>query len=133
MFAKRGQIAPIRLENEYVRLFINALPEVPCPPYGSVYLEGTLMGVSTIQLSDIYRKYGLIPEEMPDHIAVECEFLAWLSEKSRDSQEARLDFDFLLHHLQEWICPFLTRVVQHDQLGWYGQCAEWAKGYFTTA
>ena len=27
-------IAPTLLENEYVRLFINAMPELPCAPYG---------------------------------------------------------------------------------------------------
>ncbi len=44
LLGERKAIDHIRLETEYVRLFINALPEVPCAPYGSVYLEGSVMG-----------------------------------------------------------------------------------------
>ena len=64
-------IDPVRLENEYVRLFVKAMPEVPCAPYGSVYLEGTVMGESTVKVAHIYRQYGMEPEELADHIAVE--------------------------------------------------------------
>jgi TorA maturation chaperone TorD len=44
LIAEMKGIDPVRLENEYIRLFVNAMPEVPCAPYGSVYLEGTIMG-----------------------------------------------------------------------------------------
>jgi len=128
LLTERTQLDPILLENEYVRLFVNALPEVACAPYGSVYLEGTLMGASTMRVAAMYRKYGLHPDGLPDHISVESEFLAWLSGEVMHSSEARKDFDFLWAHFQGWLPLFFAQVEQHDQLGWYRRCAEWAKG-----
>jgi len=132
LLAERTRFDPILLENEYVRLFVNTLPEVPCPPYGSVYLEGTVMGESTMRVAEIYRKYRLNPNELPDHISVESEFLAWLSGEVMQSPTAGHDFDFLLGHFQQWVIPFLVRVEQHDQLGWYRRCAGWARRVLQT-
>jgi len=120
-------IDPVRLENEYVRLFVNAMPEVPCAPYGSVYLEGTVMGASTVKVAGIYRRYGMEPEDLADHIAVESEFLAWLHGRAVEAPAAREDFVFLLGHLRTWTALFFDMVGQHDQLGWYRQCAQWAR------
>jgi TorA maturation chaperone TorD len=125
--AEWNDIDPVRLENEYVRLFINAMPEVPCAPYGSVYLEGSVMGVSTLKVMDIYRKYGVTVEELADHIAVESEFLAWLSGLATEDEGAREDFDYLLGHLRDWTSRFFDQVEQHDQLGWYRRSAETAR------
>ncbi len=119
-------IDPIRRENEYVRLFVNAMPEVPCAPYGSVYLEGSVMGETTLKVADIYRKYGLATEELADHIAVESEFLAWLHGAAADT-EARQDFTYLLGHLRQWTEPFFTQVEQHDRLGCYRRSAGLAR------
>jgi hypothetical protein len=47
------------LQNRYVSLFINHLPEVPCIPCGSWYLEGTLMGPSTVKLANLIGNTGL--------------------------------------------------------------------------
>jgi TorA maturation chaperone TorD len=121
--AERNNIDPVRLENEYVRLFINAMPEVPCAPYGSVYLEGSVMGESTLKVMDIYRKYGVVVEELADHIAVESEFLAWLSGPAAEDERAQEDFDSLLGHLRGWTALFFDQVEQHDQLGWYRRSA----------
>lgn len=120
-------LAPVRLQNEYVRLFINALPEVPCAPYGSVYLEGSVMGESTVRVGEIYRKYGLETTELPDHIAVESEFLAWLHGEAAKDEAAREDYRYLLDHLKEWTSLFFARVEQHDQLGCYRQSARLAR------
>lgn len=115
------------LENEYVRLFVNSLPEVPCAPYGSVYLEGTVMGETTLKVADIYRQYGMIPEELADHIAVESEFLAWLHGVAAGDATARKDFTFLLGHLRQWTEAFFQNVERHDQLGCYRQGAGLAR------
>jgi TorA maturation chaperone TorD len=120
-------LAPVRLQNEYVRLFINALPEVPCAPYGSVYLEDSLMGESTVRVREIYRKYGVEATELPDHIAVESEFLAWLHGLAASDEAAREDYRYLLGHLKEWTTIFFDRVEQHDQLGCYRQSARLAR------
>ena len=120
-------ITPTRLENEYVRLFINAMPELPCAPYGSVYLEGSVMGESTLKITDIYRKYRMATDEPADHIAVESEFLAWLHGRVVEFPQAREDFDHLFGHLRQWTASFFAQVEQHDQLGCYRQCAQWAR------
>lgn len=123
LVAGMNRIELVRRQNEYVRLFINALPEVPCAPYGSVYLEGALMGESTVWVGELYRKYGLATTELADHIAVESEFLAWLHGAALSDEAARQDYDALLAHLLEWAGTFFTQVEQHDQLGCYRQSA----------
>jgi TorA maturation chaperone TorD len=120
-------IEPVRLENEYVRLFINAMPELPCAPYGSVYLEGSVMGESTLKIADIYRKYGMATVEPADHIAVECEFLAWLHGQAAGDAGVRSDFEALLTHLRQWTGPFFDQVEQHDRLGCYRRSAAAAR------
>lgn len=122
----------ILLENEYVRLFINAMPEVPCPPYGSVYLEGSVMGESTLKVAAIYRKYGVASEEPADHIAVESEFLAWLHGRVATDGDARQDFIYLLGHLRQWTGPFFTKVAEHDRLGCFRHAAETARRVLAT-
>ncbi len=114
------------LQAEYVRLFINALPEVPCPPYGSVYLEGTLMGESTVRLRNLYARYGCQTEEMADHIAVELEFLALLAALNPDGP-VREDYQFVLDHLHRWTPAFLAKVEENDRLGFYRAASRYAQ------
>ena len=123
---------PTALENEYVRLFVNSMPEVPCAPYGSVYLEGTVMGETTLKLSECYRRYGMEPDELADHIAVESEFLAWLHGRAGESAENRKQYDYLLGHLQQWTTGFFSQVEQHDRLGCYRHCARVARGLLSS-
>lgn len=118
---------PILLENEYVRLFINAMPELPCAPYGSVYLEGSVMGESTVKVAGIYRKYGMETAEPADHIAAESEFLAWLHGRAAGDAAAGRDFASLLGHLRQWTDPFFREVDRHDRLGWYRRGAAAAR------
>ncbi len=127
LIAEMQGIDPVRLENEYIRLFVNAMPEVPCAPYGSVYLEGTVMGESTVKVGDVYRKYGMAHEELADHIAVESEFLAWLYGKAGEAPEAEKDFAYLLGHLRQWTGSFFDQVIRHDRLGCYRRGAELAR------
>ena len=111
-----------KLQGHHVRLFINALPEVPCPPFGSCYLEGSLLGESTQWVDQLYRRYGLETDEIPDHIAVELEFLAFLADPRTSASPE--DFDALLGHLRSWMPEFLDRVRQHDQSGFYRAVSE---------
>jgi len=128
---KKWEMAPeenglLVLQNNYVNLFINALPEVPCPPYGSFYLEGILMGQSTVQVKNIYHEYGLQTEEMPDHIAVELEFLAMLSTIAAHDP-VQQDYDFLLNHLRQWTPEFFKRVEINDDKGFYKEVSRYAR------
>ncbi|MDD5205736.1 MAG: molecular chaperone TorD family protein [Desulfobacterales bacterium] len=114
------------LQAEYVRLFINALPETPCPPYGSFYLEGTLMGDTTIRLRDLYAGHGFHTEEMEDHISVELEFLALLSMASKQEGVGE-SLDFLLGHLRSWTPAFLEDIEKADQGGFFGELSKSAR------
>ncbi len=125
--AEMRNLSPVRLQNEYTRLFINALPQVPCAPYGSVYLEGRVMGDSTVSVREIYRKYGLAPNELPDHIAVECEFLGWLHGVALNDPRAAEDYLAVLDHLKQWAPAFFDCVERHDQLGCFGRAAALAR------
>ncbi len=115
----------LRLQNQYVRLFINALPQVPCPPYGSCYLEGTLMGESTVAIAQLYGDYGLETPEMPDHLAVELEFLAFLTHPASGARAQ--DVRRLWDHLRSWTPEFFDRVEGHDQEGFYRATAQLAR------
>lgn len=80
------------LQIEYTRLFINAVPHVIAPPYGSVYMdgEGALMSRSTEQIRNFYRERGfeLAPgTEIADHLVCELDFLSLLAETARAADE----------------------------------------------
>jgi TorA maturation chaperone TorD len=105
------------LQNQYVSLFINSLPEVPCPPFGSVYLEGTVMGQSTVRIKKLYAKYGLETDEIPDHIAAELAFLRFLADPKVQADPK--DYQALLAHLRRWTPEFFERVMQNDSSGFF--------------
>lgn len=116
----------VDLQAEYVRLFINSLPELPCPPYGSFYLEGTLMGESTVNLKKLYARFGWHTDELADHFAVELEFLALLA-AAGDDEPVLAAFQEVWEHLRCWAPDFLARVAAHDQSGFYRQAARYAQ------
>lgn len=123
----------VALQNEYVRLFINALPTLPCPPYGSVFLEGTVMGRSTVELARRSESLGMRCTEVADHISVECEFLALLCSLADNSTETVTDAAFVTDHLTSWAGNFFDLVEQHDRLGPYRRSAAFGRQVCTTA
>jgi len=114
------------LKAAYVYLFVKALPEIPCPPYRSFYLEGTLMGESTVRLNKLYNEYGFQTDELADHIAVELEFLAFLTTLLSHNQ-IQEDYDFLLNHLRRWTSWFFEQMKKCDQTGFYKELSRYAK------
>ncbi len=118
---------------EYARLFIGPF-KVLAPPYASVYFgETQLNNEITDMVKAYYEKAGLIFEEasndLPDHIAVETEFLQFLAAAaSRDSEESRMaesvDFselylDFLKNHYQKWVPAFCNSVIKQTNSEFY--------------
>ena len=124
LFFETGDLAS--LQAAYVSLFINARPETPCPPYGSFYLEGTLMGTSTVRLNKLYHEYGFQTDELADHIAVELEFLALLTTLISHKQVLD-DYNFLLDHLRQWTPAFFDQVEKNDETGVYRDVSRYAK------
>ncbi|HSR37254.1 MAG TPA: molecular chaperone TorD family protein [Desulfurivibrionaceae bacterium] len=103
-------LAPLQVE--YTRLFINAIPHVVAPPYGSVYLsdDGMLYGNSAVLTKNFYREHGFdLPGEadIPDHLSLELEFLALLAEERHEEEV----FLFLRDHFRPWFPAFQARVL----------------------
>jgi putative dimethyl sulfoxide reductase chaperone len=130
------------LQKEYTRLFINARPKVPAPPYGSLYLEnkGMIWGETTLEAVKLYGEAGLKVAEdfkdIPDHFAAELEFMWYLIReeiKARgllinnssgiDMKKAEKMADmqprFLRDHLGLWFERFLDKVITSTRLVFY--------------
>ncbi len=101
------------LQVEHTRLFINAVPHVIAPPYGSVYIqgEGTIMNKSTELVRKFYRQRGfdLAPgNEIADHLGNELEFLGLLAESGEPADEDL----FLQRFFRPWFGSFHDRVIE---------------------
>lgn len=124
---------------EYARLFVGP-QRVLAPPYGSVYLEEgrRVMGDSTLEALQAYREAGLRLDadfkELPDHVAVELEFVAFLAaraaaaraagdgpeaDRRRAAREAFLD-----RHLRRWAPAFCARIAEGTEHPFYRALAE---------
>jgi TorA maturation chaperone TorD len=127
-----------RLLLDYTRLFLGPV-EALARPYGSVWLGGAnpLMQDSTLAAVALYEEGGFeIAEdfrELPDHVAVELEFLYLLlfreaqsrrkGETERLATGVRLRKRFLDEHLGRWIGPFATAVRLGAQCVFYRELA----------
>jgi putative dimethyl sulfoxide reductase chaperone len=123
---------------EYSRLFLGPV-ETPAYLYGSIYLDAgkTVMGDSTMKVKRLYGENQLALDgslyELPDHIAIELEFLYLLN--FQEAQALAADDNlalgravaarrkFLDEHLGRWISPFAAKVREHAPEGFYNQLA----------
>ena len=125
-----------QIENSYVELFSHAV-RGECPPYESEYGETRGTFLSPHELSDIsafYRAFSLQissdQHERVDHIAVECEFMHFLTFKEAYAEEDGLtdmvkatrdaQISFMRDHLARWAPAFFRRVMHVDGEGIYG-------------
>jgi len=124
---------------DYTRLFLGP-NHIIAKPYGSVWLEGgnTVMGESTMAVQALYQEGGFDMSEefreVPDHVAVELEFLYLLIYRENEAQrngeaealreKAALRKRFLDEHLGRWIGPFTAAMRDGAQSGYYRQLAE---------
>lgn len=121
---------------DYTRLFLGPF-NILAKPYGSIYLDGdqVIMGDSTMAVMARYREGGFqIDEsfsEVPDHVAVELEFLYLLNARlgNRDTQAdqrahlAALKHSFLSEHLGRWVTPFTEAMESAADSGFYQKVA----------
>lgn len=129
---------------DYTRLFLGP-PSPLAAPYGSMWLsgEGAVMQESTIALEGLYGEAGFeIDEElgdMPDHVAVELEFLYLLTFKRNEARRAgeevaiagwdQLHDLFLSGHLGAWIAPFTQAVKANAGTAFYRELADLTVGF----
>lgn len=129
---------------DYTRLFLGPTT-IPAKPYGSVWLEGekTVMGDSTMAVLELYREAGFDIDEdfrdLPDHIAVELEFLyllifreneaRMLGDASRLNSLIDLKKRFLSNHLGRWVVPFTSAILAFAECGFYRHLAELTRAF----
>lgn len=108
------------LHEEYNRLFIGPFA-LPCPPWGSVYLDkdGVIFGISTLDLRDWMRANGvsldLKMNEPEDHIGL---MLAMISELADDGREELLT-ELLEKHFLTWVYTYLERLEASSEHEFY--------------
>lgn len=121
------------LETEYLRLFEVGTPRPPCPLYEGAWREREFLDRRELmeELVRFYRFFGLTlgpkPKELPDHLAIELEFLHFLAyqeaqalEEGRDpGSYRRAERDFLERHLLRWLPRLRERLEQVEALPFF--------------
>ena len=124
---------------DYSRLFLGPF-EILAKPYGSVYLDGekVVMGDSTVNALACYQQGGFSPaddfKEMPDHIAIELEFLYLLcfreaqalaeNNAAAAAKNNAIRREFLQNHLGRWAAPFAGNIREGASSNFYRVLAE---------
>lgn len=124
---------------EYSRLFVGPFG-LKAPPYGSIYLdnERTVMGPSTLDTIRFYEAEGLARDEgfseLPDHIAVELEFMYFLmyreaealqkGESEKAQEYLNKQEDFSTRFLNKWAPSFCANIKVETDNGFYNTLAD---------
>ena len=119
---------------DYTRLFLGPT-DILAKPYGSAWLTGekTLMQDSTMNAVELYREGGFELDEcfreLPDHVAVELEFLYLLifrEYQARSRNDASglasllsLKKRFLADHLGRWVPQFAAAIERSAESMFY--------------
>jgi TorA maturation chaperone TorD len=148
--AYRQELAQVRLESREGRLTLEeavldfeALFRVPgllyLSPYESVYRAQSaggwcrLCGPEAAAVERLYLKEGLGPStevtELPDHVGVELEFMAYLCGKALEAMQAgdrallveyrRRQQHFFREHLEAWVRLLAERLASQAQTSLY--------------
>lgn len=103
----------------------NGNGHLPIPFYESLYLGGRLLGPETRALAALYHQAGLEMggAELPDHAAVELEFLAFLAEQENadirhQRQWRAIRRLFVRRHAGRWLPDLGRRLSQSSDPAW---------------
>lgn len=133
-----------RLRPEHTRLFVGPY-SLPSPPYESVHREPepVVMGDSTLDVLKRYEEAGFRLassfKDLPDHVAVELQFMALLCIEEaqaweREDPPSALTFlhqeeGFLREHLTRWVPSFCERVLSSTECSFYQAMASLTRDY----
>jgi len=138
-----------QLSKEYLRLFVGP-GHIPCPPYESVHRKdrpkferGLVMGPSASDVRRTYSQAGVdIAKkftDLPDHVAVEMEFMHFLCSQELKSAEAgnlqqaekmrAMQRKFLEEHIKPWIETFADSVTESTTSPFYKDAANLLKTF----
>ena len=101
----------LTLLRTYSGLFLT--PPVPVTLNAGRYLDGAVMGRVTTAIEKCYRQAGLARaggfHDLPDHIALQLEFVAYLCAAEADAKTSHMTADeFLDSFVRYWLPPFTT-------------------------
>ena len=122
----------------YARLFLGPF-EILASPYASSYLEPDqrLMGEVSQAVAHEYVEAGLAPgarpHEAPDHVALEWEFVYYLTYQYISTGEERWIEQrnrYLSTHMACWMPSFAQRITQAEQHIFYDAVAVFLKKLF---
>jgi TorA maturation chaperone TorD len=134
--------------NELYEATFGLLGGSKCPPYEVEYVPSKFTFQRSSMMADVagfYRAFGLdvsaTHPDRPDHIVVQCEFLAQLLELERQAGQSTTDAAasqvavcqnahrrFLQEHVMWWFPAFAKLLASHDPGGFYE-----AVGHFLAA
>ncbi len=133
---------------DYTRLFLGPV-EPRARPYGSFWLSGetTLMQSSSMDVAALYEHSGFEIDaafhELPDHVAVELEFLYLLIFNQNQARALSRPGDlaaaellqrtFLAEHLGAWIGPFAAAVQAGAETAFYRELAAFTERFVRMA
>lgn len=124
---KRSVDEPGECEVEFARLFLGPF-DIRVPSYASSYLEpeGQLMGEVASSVLELYFRAGLQlgedVREMPDHVAVELDFIQYLMQAEGDLTAAEWEeirTVFWSQHFALWFPRFLARINSESKHKFY--------------
>ena len=129
---------------EYAKLFMGPY-EIKAAPYGSVYLDQgrRVMGNSTMEVIKIYQEEGLSMDqefkELPDHIAVELEFMNYIIYKEIDAyakskiEDVRKGLQnqeiFMRKFLWTWVPDFTKAIIENSNNHFYTNLAKCTEAF----
>ena len=124
---------------DYTRLFLGSVRPLAAP-YGSVWLAGepALMQESTMAVVELYQQGGFDVDEsihdLPDHVAIELEFLYVLLFRQNEARRTGNDEDLrfaesleqrmLSEHVGKWIASFAAAVQSGAETPFYRLLAQ---------
>lgn len=142
-------LSKMDLEKEHLRLFVGP-GHVICPPYESVYRQdrpllakGLVMGPSTADVRRRYAEGDLVLaknfNDLPDHIAVEMEFMHFLcAEELRALEDGKpqectkrrkMQQEFLREHLEPWVDRFAECILRSTNSSFHKSAAKLLKTF----
>jgi TorA maturation chaperone TorD len=137
------------LGREHLRLFVGP-GHIQCPPYEAVYRKdrptmdrGLVMGPSTADVRRRYNEANLAMSQkftdLPDHIAVEMEFMHFLcAEEAKSAEQGNLQesrkfrkmqHEFLNDHLKPWVNDFADCIIRSSKSPFYKAAADLLKEF----
>jgi TorA maturation chaperone TorD len=121
-FASLRRLGDPEAEAAHIALFSVNFPQLPCPPYGSLYtVEGDKRLEEMRAIKQFYESAGIEVAEgftdLPDHVCVELEFLQALcfrehsAAREGDQRLAAAVRDAQARFLERFLLPFVGRMA----------------------